>query len=157
MDELTPETPRRRGPLFFIGSAGLLCMMLVEAAAVVGRHIGMPVMGALEIVQFAIVPAACASMLIATLQGAHAAVHMITERMPHIAQDWALRIGSALAGGCFAALTVGSAWLAIEYWNTFEQTEVLDLSLRPLRLLITLAAAALTFVFFLRALRRKKP
>jgi TRAP-type C4-dicarboxylate transport system permease small subunit len=157
MDELTPETPRKRGPLFFVGAAGLLCMMLVEAAAVIGRHIGMPVMGALEIVQFAIVPAACASMLIATLQGAHAAVHMITERMPQSAQGVALRIGSALAGACFATLTVGSAWLAFEYWNTFEQTEVLDLSLRPLRLLITLAAAALTCVFFHRAVRRKTP
>jgi TRAP-type C4-dicarboxylate transport system permease small subunit len=156
MDEMKPETPPRRGALFFIGAGGLLAMMLVETAAVIGRHIGTPVMGALEIVQFAIVPAACASMLIATLQGAHAAVHMVLERMPQGAQDWARRLGSVLAGLCFVALTAGSAWLALEYWNAFEQTEVLHLSLRPLRVLITLAAAALTFVFFHRALERRK-
>ena len=156
MDEMKPETPSRRGPLFFIGAGGLLAMMLVETAAVIGRHIGAPVMGALEIVQFAIVPAACASMLIATLQGAHAAVHMVLERMPQAAQDWARRLGSVLAGLCFAALSGGSAWLALEYWNAFEQTEVLHLPLRPLRVLITIAAAALTVVFFHRALRRGK-
>jgi TRAP-type C4-dicarboxylate transport system permease small subunit len=156
MDEVKPEAPPRRGPLFYIGAAGLLAMMAVEAAAVIGRHTGMPVMGALEIVQFAIVPAACAAMLIATLQGAHAAVHMLTERMPQAAQGLALRLGSLLAGLLFAALCGGSAWLAAEYWQAFEQTEVLHLSMRPLRVLVGIAAAALSLVFFHRALRRSQ-
>ena len=82
MDPVNPPEKTRRGLLFYVGSAGLLCMMLVEAAAVIGRHLGMPLMGALEIVQAAIVPAACAAMLIATLRGAHAAVHLVTERLP---------------------------------------------------------------------------
>ena len=157
MDEVKPESPRPRGPLFFIGAGGLLAMMVVETAAVIGRHTGMPVMGALEIVQFAIVPAACASMLIATLQGAHAAVHMLTERMPPALQHQALRLGSVLAGLCFAALSAGSVWLVIEYWNAFEQTEVLHLSLRPLRVLISIAAAALSLIFFHRAMQGSKP
>ena len=156
MDDLKPDEPRKRGPLFFVGAAGLLAMMLVETAAVIGRHAGMPVMGALEIVQFAIVPAACAAMLIATLQGAHAAVHMVTERMPAAAQRGARRLGELLAGAMFATLCAGSAWLALEYWNAFEQTEVLHLSMRPLRLLVTLAAAALALVFFHRAIRQEK-
>jgi TRAP-type C4-dicarboxylate transport system permease small subunit len=152
MDPLNPEGTRQRGALFYVGAVGLLTMMLIEGVAVIGRHVGAPLMGALEIVQVAIVPAACASMLIATLNGAHAAVHMLTERMPAAAQRWAVRFGSVLAGLCFAALCAGSAWLCVENWNSFEQTEVLHLPFRPLRVLVTLAAAALALVFFRRAL-----
>ena len=149
---------KRRGFLFYAGSAGLLCMMLVEAAAVIGRHVGIPVTGALEIVQAAIVPAACAGMLIATLRGAHAAVHMLTERLP-AATRRALELGSAcLAASFFAARCGGAAWLAAEYWNSFEQSEVLHLPFRPLRLMVTLTGAALAVAFVYHALRPgKKP
>ena len=156
MDPMNPPVQRPRGALFYIGAAGLLAMMLIEGVAVIGRHIGVPLMGALEIVQVAIVPAACASMLIATLHGTHAAVSMLTERMPAAAQVWTSRLGSVLAGLCFAALCAGSAWLAVEYWNSFEQTEVLHISFRPLRVVVTIAAAALALVFFHRALRAGK-
>ena len=66
MDEVSSTERRKRGLLFYVGAAGLLAMMLVEGVAVIGRHIGVPVTGALEIVQAAIVPAACAAMLICT-------------------------------------------------------------------------------------------
>ena len=65
-----------------------------------------------------------------------------------------LAFGSILAGTCFAALSIGSTWLAIEYWNSYEQTEVLHIPFRPLRVLVSLAAAALAFVFFHRAFRQ---
>jgi TRAP-type C4-dicarboxylate transport system permease small subunit len=156
MEELKAEKSQPRGPLFYVGAGGLLTMMLVEAAAVIGRHTGIPVTGALEIVQVAIVPAACAAMLIATLQGGHAVVHMLTDRMPETMRRWTMRFGAALAGLCFSALTVGSAWLTAETWHSFEQTEVLDIPVRPLRVLVTLTAAALALIFFHRAVRAEK-
>jgi TRAP-type C4-dicarboxylate transport system permease small subunit len=142
--------------LFFAGSAGLLCVMLVEAAAVIGRHAGMPVMGALEIVQAAIVPAACAGMLIATLQGAHAAVHMLTDRLPARARRWIDVTGGVLAAAFFAALCGGGAWLASEYWNSYEQSEVLHIPFRPLRALVAVTGAALAAAFLWVAFRRGK-
>ena len=154
MDEMTPEKTRKRGPLFYIGAAGLLSMMVIETAAVLGRHVGVPVTGALELAQASIVPAACAAMLVATLQGAHAAVHMLTDRMPRSLQRQVFRAGSILAGLCFAALCAGSAWLAVEYWNSFEQTEVLHIPFRPLRAVVTLSAALLSLAFFHRAFHR---
>jgi TRAP-type C4-dicarboxylate transport system permease small subunit len=156
MDEMKPAQQRRRGPLFYVGAAGLLSMMIVEAIAVIGRHTGIPVTGALEIVQAAIVPAACAAMLIATLQGAHAVVHMLTDRMPEAVRRLTMRVGAALAGLCFTALAAGSAWLTAESWNSFEQTEVLDIPVRPLRVLVTLTAAALALIFFHGAIRAEK-
>ncbi len=153
MDPVNPPEKRRPGLLFYVGSAGLLCMMLVEAAAVVGRHVGIPVMGALEIVQVAIVPAACAGMLIATLRGAHAAVHLLTDRVPPDTRRWIDRAGAILAGLFFAALCAGGAWLAVEYWNSYEQSEVLHLSFRPLRVLVAATSAALAVAFVYTALR----
>lgn len=156
MDSVSTPEKRPRGLLFYAGSAGLLCMMLVEAAAVIGRHIGTPVMGALELVQAAIVPAACAGMLIATLRGAHAAVHMLTERLPPAVRRATEVAGALLAAVFFAALSVGAAWLAIEYWNSYEQSEVLHISFRPLRLLVTVTSAALAVVFVYVGLRPRK-
>lgn len=153
---MNPPEKRPRGPLFYVGSAGLLCMMVVEAAAVVGRHIGMPVMGALEIVQAAIVPAACAGMLIATLRGAHAAVHMLTDRLPLAARRWIERAGAVLAALFFAAMCGGAAWLAVEYWNSYEQSEVLHIPFRPLRALIALTAAGLAVAFLYGGFRPGK-
>jgi TRAP-type C4-dicarboxylate transport system permease small subunit len=156
MDPL--KTPARRGLLFHVGSAGLLCMMLVEAAAVIGRHVGLPVTGALEIVQAAIVPAACAAMLIATLRGAHAAVHMLADRLPERARRWIERGAALLAALFCAALCGGAAWLVSDYWNSYEHSEVLRIPFRPLRLLVALTAAALAVAFLSRAFGpAKKP
>ena len=135
------------GLLFYVGAGGLLSVMLVEAAAVIGRHIGFPVTGALEIVQAAIVPAACAGMLIATARGAHAAVHMVADRLPQRARLWMTRAEGLLAGVFFAALSWGATMLAKEYWHSFEQSEVLHIPFRPLRVLVALTAAALALAF----------
>lgn len=153
-----PEKAPARGPLFYVGSAGLLTVMLVEAAAVIGRHIGKPVLGALELCQAAIVPAACAAMLIATLRGAHATVHMVTERLPAAARFWADRAGALLAAIYFAALCAGAIWLAMEYWDGYEQTEVLGIPFRPLRALVAISAVTLTLLFLRNAFRsRSRP
>jgi len=156
MDAMNPEKRSKRGPLFYIGAGGLLAMMVVETAAVLGRHVGIPVTGALEIAQACIVFAACAAMLVATLQGAHAAVHMLTDRMPRPLQRHVFRAGSVLAGLFFAALAAGSAWLAFEYWDSYEQTEVLHIPFRPLRAVVTLAAALASLAFFHRAMRAEQ-
>lgn len=157
MDPLSGAQPRPRGLLFYVGSAGLLCMMLVEAVAVVGRRVGIPVTGALEIVQAAIVPAACAGMLISTLRGGHAAVHMLTGRLPQAARRRIEQLGAALAALFFAAMCGGAVWLAMEFWNSYEQSEVLHIPFRPLRMLVALTAAALTLVFLRGMYRPGKP
>ena len=156
MDPVSPPQPLARGLLFYAGSAGLLTVMLVETAAVIGRHIGVPLLGALEIVQAGIMPAACAAMMIAALRGAHAAVHMITERLPPLARRSAAGVGAVLAGIYFLALFAGSAWLVAEYWNSFEQTEVLHIPFRPLRVLVAVAAMGIAGAFFARAWRTRQ-
>ena len=151
MDPVKPEV--KRGVLFYVGASGLLAVMLIEVVAVVGRHVRVPLLGALELAQAAIVPAACASMVIASLTGAHAAVHLVTERMPERMRGGMSRFSSVLAGEFFTGLAIGSWWLTAEFWNSFEETDVLHIPFRPLRVLVTICAVALALTFFHRGLR----
>jgi TRAP-type transport system small permease protein len=152
MDPVKPEA--RGGVLFYIGAAGLLLVMAIEAVAVVGRHIRIPLLGALEMVQSAILPAACASMVIASLAGTHAVVHLLTERLPSRPRDWLARLSSLIAALYFAGLFAGAVWLTLDYWNSFEETDVLHIPFRPLRVLVAVSAGALSLIFLHRCVRR---
>lgn len=152
MDRMKPEA--RGGALFYIGAAGLLLLMAIEAVAVVGRHVRIPLLGALEMAQAAILPAACASMVIASLAGTHAVVHLLTERLPPRPRDWLSRISALIAALYFAGLCVGASWLMLDYWNSFEESDVLHIPFRPLRVLVAVSAGALALIFLHRRIRR---
>jgi TRAP-type C4-dicarboxylate transport system permease small subunit len=150
MDPVTP--PARRGVLFYVGSAGLLAIMSIEVIAVIGRHLRVPLLGALEMAQASIVPAACASMVIASLLGTHAVVHIVTERLPERWRDRLARVSAFLSALFFVGLCIGSSWLTMEFWNSYEETDVLHIPFRPLRVLVTVCSAALALIFLRRGL-----
>src|SRR5512144_1948383 len=83
--------------LFYVGAAALLLVMLIETIAVIGRHIGWPVLGAIEMIQSAILLAACASTVIATLHHSHAVVHLLTDRLRPSLRSMLLRFASILS------------------------------------------------------------
>jgi TRAP-type C4-dicarboxylate transport system permease small subunit len=143
-----------RGPLFYVGAGALLIVMAVETVAVIGRHIGWPLLGAIEIIQAAILIAACAAAVSATLNQAHATVHLLTDRLPQIVKQWLLRFDSLLSALFFAGLTVATVWLAMDFWNAYEESELLHISFRPLRAVTALATAAIAIVFLYRAVRK---
>jgi TRAP-type C4-dicarboxylate transport system permease small subunit len=143
-----------RGPLFYVGAGALLIVMVVETVAVIGRHIGWPLLGAIEIIQAAILIAACAAAVSATLNQAHATVHLLTDRLPQIVKQWLLRFDSLLSALFFAGLTVATVWLAMDFWDAYEESELLHISFRPLRAVTALATAAIAIVFLYRAVRK---
>ena len=53
---------------FVVGSMGLLGAMSADALAVLGRHVGLPLLGSIEIVQACVVLVASAAMIGATLR-----------------------------------------------------------------------------------------
>jgi TRAP-type C4-dicarboxylate transport system permease small subunit len=148
--------PPRRGLLFFVGATGLVGLMVIGCVAVIGRHVRWPLLGALELAQVAIVPAACASMIIAALANAHATVHLVTDRLPARLRRVTARVSALLAGLFFGGLAVATGWLAFDFWNSFEETDVLHIPFRPLRVLVAACAAALALIFLRRALRRER-
>jgi TRAP-type C4-dicarboxylate transport system permease small subunit len=141
--------------LFHVGAAGLLTVMGVEAVAVIGRHTGLPLLGALEVAQGAIVPAACASMIIAALHGSHASVSLVSDRLPPVWRDRMSRTGFVVSSLFMLALFAGSCWLAHDFWNSFEQSEVLHIPFRPLRVLAAVSGGVLALIFLRGAVRAR--
>jgi TRAP-type C4-dicarboxylate transport system permease small subunit len=142
-----------RGPLFYVGAGALLIVMAVETVAVIGRHIGWPLLGAIEIIQAAILIAACAATVAATLNQAHATVHLLVDRLPLNVKQWLLRFDLLLSALFFAGLTAATVWLAVDFWNAYEESELLHISYRPLRAVTALATAAIAIIFLNRAVR----
>jgi TRAP-type C4-dicarboxylate transport system permease small subunit len=136
---------------FAIGSIALLTAMSADALAVVGRHLGLPLLGSIEIVQACIVIAASSAMVGATLGRSHAEVHILTERLSPRARVALKRISDLLSAIFFATLAIGSLWMAADLWGGHERTEMLHLPLAPLRLVWCASALLILSIFAGRA------
>lgn len=162
--EDTQEAPAPKGVAgimtrisFVIGAAALLVAMSVDALAVVGRHIGVPLLGSIEIVQACVVIAASSAMVGATLARTHAEVHILTERLSLRARIALRRVSDLLSATFFAALAAGSLWLVADLWGGHERTELLHLPLLPLRLIWCASAVLMLTIFLGRVFARAKP
>lgn len=156
LSDLGPEHPARaRGPLatiaYAVGGAGLLGATAADSLAVAGRHSGFHLLGSIELVQAAVVLLGASAMLIATLTGNHASVHIVTERLSRPAAARLARVASLLSALAFLALAAGSAWVLSDTWSGFEQTELLHIPLRWLRALWVLIALIIAALFLRNA------
>lgn len=136
-----------RGPLFYIGAGGLVLAMAVEALAVLGRHVGIPLLGAMEIIQASILLMASTAMLSATLNKGHATVTLLTTRVGPRGRDYLHAFAHLMSALFFVGLATGVLWLAAESWNDHEQSELLHIPFRPLRIVSLVAAVAIALVF----------
>ena len=136
-----------RGPLFYIGAGSLLLATGVETLAVIGRHVGVPLLGTLEIIQACILVLASAAMLATTLNDSHASVTLLTARVNERWRRWLRVFSGALSAAFFICMAAGALWLTIELWNDHESSELLRIPYKPLRILSFVAAAAIAFVF----------
>ena len=135
-DAGTPILPQveRTGPVvrlaYLLGSIGLLSSTAVDAVAVTGRHVGFTFLGSIELVQATVVLTSTAAMVVATAVGAHASVHIFTQRMSESTRERLARWSSVLGALLFAMVLAGSAWVAAEMWPGFERTELLGIGIR---------------------------
>jgi TRAP-type C4-dicarboxylate transport system permease small subunit len=142
---------------FGAGAIALLAAMAVDFASVVGRHLGFPFLGSIEIVQLLVVVAASAALVGATLSGAHAAVHVITERLPPGQRQFWARVAALLGALFFALLCAGSAWLAADTLPGDERSELLQLPFFPFRLIWTAACGFTAILFAVQIVRPPPP
>jgi TRAP-type transport system small permease protein len=143
------------GVVLLTGAVGLIGAMLADGIAVVGRHIGIPFTGSIELVQAFIVLGAASAIAYASLGATHAAVDLIFHRLPISAQHLANRFAALLGFLFLAALVIGSAWIAWEYRDAGERTELLGIELKWLRL-FWLACAVIAAAAMLAPLFAKK-
>lgn len=148
--------PRWYRWLVVAGGSAMLIAVAVELVAVAGRLLALPLPGSIELVQVAVTVSGAAGLVVATLHGSHAHVRLLLERLSAPRRQLLVRINRMLAALFFLLLAAGSAWLALELWSGFEETEVWRFPYRPLRVVVTLASLAVA-AFFLRASLRSEP
>jgi TRAP-type transport system small permease protein len=156
--DLVPPAAPRPGlaarAAFAVGAIGLALATCSDALAVLGRHAGFTLLGSIEIVQLAVVLVASAAMIGATLQGAHASVHIITDRLAPATRTRLGRVTAWLCALYFLIVAIGSIWVAADLWGGHERTELLGIPLRLFRLLWIAAALFITLLFVRAATRR---
>jgi TRAP-type C4-dicarboxylate transport system permease small subunit len=138
--------------LFYLGGIALLFAMAVDAVAVAGRHIGIPLPGSIELVQAAILVASSAAILSATLADKHARVHLVMDRLKGRPLAALKRIQAAFSVLFFCALAAGSIWIFLDLWGGYEESEVLHSPFAPLRIVCIVSVLGVAFSF-LRRLR----
>lgn len=150
-------SPASRGWLgrasFIVGSIGLLTAMSADSLAVLGRHIGWPLLGSIEIVQASVVLLAAAAMLGTTLMGKHARAHLVIDRLGPRGQRWLLACADALSALVFFWFAAGACWVALELWHGHEHSELLHIPWRWLRVVWIVASLLIATVFVIRAVR----
>lgn len=148
--------PRIRAIALGTGSAALLLAMATDALAVAGRHLGVSLLGAIEIVEACVVVAATSAIVIATIDGTHARVRILLEQVGDGVAHALERAASLASALIMLVLIAGSIWLAADLWNGHEVTEVLGLPLRWFRLFWIVGAAVAAALFAARAWERPR-
>lgn len=152
----TPQSAVYRA-IIGLGGVALLAAMAIDVIAVIGRHTGIPLLGSIELVQVLVAIAGAMALVIATLHGSHAKVHLLLARLPETIRAAVLRVAHALTAVFLCALTLGSLWIMRELWNSHEESELWRLPYRPLRLLVVITLVATTLVVLRKALQGERP
>ena len=145
---------RFRGLLIWIAGGALLAAVVVDALAMIGRQVRVPLIGSIEIVEAVVLIAACGALIVATFERAHARVNLILESLPPGWQKSLNRLHAFAAAILFAALLAGSVWIAMDLWGGHEESELLRIPYWPLRLIVILSMAGL-LVLAVRGIRQK--
>lgn len=135
--------------IIWTGGAALLAAALTDTLAVIGRHVGLPLHGSIEIVQAAILLSGGLALFVATVEFSHARVRLLTDRLPAAFAQAMRRVAAAMGALCFALVLCGSVWIAADLWNGHEVSELLGIPYRVLRI-VGNACLLLTVLAFLR-------
>lgn len=139
--------------LVISGGSAMLLAVAVELVAVLGRLLALPLPGSIELVQVAVTVSGALGLVVATLHGSHAHVRLLLERLEPSCARRLQRCNRLAAALFFLLLAAGSAWLALDLWSSFEETEIWRVSYAPLRILVTLATLAVALLFLRASLR----
>ena len=157
-DDTPPGTRIRVTPLrrlaYTLGATGLGLAAASDFIAVAGRHLGLHLLGSIELTQTGIVFLGAGAMLYATLERHHASVHMVTSRLPLHVAAMLRRIMAVVSALVFLGVAIGTAWVMRDLWAGYEMTELLHIPIRWLRALWLLASFAIAALFLRQAFAR---
>jgi len=131
-----------RTTMIVIGGCALLAATAIDTLAVIGRHIGLPVRGSIELMQAMVLVSGATSIVLATIAGSHARVKIIVDRLQGLPRSIADRASSLMTALFFLFLLCGSLWLAADLWASHEMSEVLGVPWRWMRLFANICLLA---------------
>jgi len=135
--------PRPRDLLVWMSGGALLGAVATDSLAMLGRQIQVPLIGSIELVQAAVLVASAGALVVATLDGAHARVNLLRDRVPATWRAGLDRLHALAASVVHASLLAGTVWIAMDLWSGHEESELLRIPYRPLRLAVALSFATL--------------
>jgi TRAP-type C4-dicarboxylate transport system permease small subunit len=139
--------------LVCVAGGALLLAMVVDTLAMLGRQLRLPLPGAIELVQAAVLFAACGSLIVTTRAAAHARVHLLLDRATGRIRAVMQFINAVASGLVFLVLLAGSLWIAADLWDAQEESEIWHLPYRPLRITVVLTSAWLLLLALRATLR----
>lgn len=137
------------------GGIALLSATAIDSVAVIGRHTGLPLTGSIELMQAAVLVSGALGLVIATLDGVHARVQLLVDRLPQARRVLADRLSDLLTLLFVAALLAGSLWLAADLWGGHEQSELLGVPWWLLRAMANACLLAMVLILARRVLRKR--
>ena len=139
--------------IIWTGGLALLAATAIDTFAVIGRHVGLPVPGSIEMMQAVVRVSGVIAMLVATIENAHARVELVVDRLSPARRAVADRLSNLLTLLFFAALLAGSSWIAWDLRGAYEQSELLGIPWLALRVIAGLVLLATCAVLALRVIR----
>jgi len=123
---------------------------------VLGRHLGIPLLGSIELMQAAFLLTSSAAIVLATVANKHAVVHLLIDRLSPRRRAVMQRVHALLSAVFFAALAVGSVWIAYDLRDGHEQSELLRIPYTPLRIVSIVAVLAVAGIYLARAFGKRQ-
>ena len=139
--------------IIWTGGLALLAATAIDTFAVIGRHVGLPVPGSIEMMQAVVLVSGVIAMLVATIENAHARVKLVVDRLSPARRAVADRLSNLLTLLFFAALLAGSSWIAWDLRDAYEQSELLGIPWLALRIIAGLVLLATCAVLAVRVIR----
>lgn len=125
---------RGKSIVVLIGGLALLAATAIDTLAVIGRHVGAPVQGSIELMQAAVLVSGAVAILISTMDMAHARVRLLVARLSPRRRIVADRLSDLLTLIFYLALLVGSSWIAWDLRAAHEQSALLGIPWMILRI-----------------------
>ena len=140
--------------LVWTAGGALLVAVAVDTLAMMGRQVRIPLVGSIEIVEAAVLVAAAGGLVVATVGGVHARVSLFFDRAPPELRSAMQRFHAVAACLLFTALLAGTVWIAADLWAGHEESELLRIPYKPLRIVAALSLAGLLCLAVLDLFRR---
>lgn len=138
----------------WLGGLALLAATLLDVIAVGSRNSGFAMNGSIELVQVAVLVAGTIALFLSTIDGGHAKVHLLVDRLPAHLRGVALCCNALLTALFFALVLAGSAWIAADLWASHEIGELTGVPWRWLRMFANVGFAAVVIVLVAQAVRK---